>query len=266
MPKTTNAMEIIKVLNKSNCGKCHEKSCMAFAAAVTRGKRALKDCPSLEDDVIRQFEPESAHESLKELDGETILKQYEKQLLASDLAAAARRIGAPLQEDRLNLTVCGKLFSVDSECRFHSEIHTHIWLTVPALDYILNGEGLEPSGRWVPLRELERGQDWGRFFEHQCEKPMKKIADNYPDFFSDILHIFSGKQIEERFDSDISVVLHPLPKLSVLVCYWMPEEDLESDFHLFFDETADRNLSLQSIYSIMTGMLVMLQKIAQRHL
>lgn len=71
--------------------------------------------------------------------------------------------------------------------------------------------------------------------------------------------------MEQHFDSDISLVLYPLPKLPVLFCYWKPEDGLESDFHLFFDDTAEENLNIESIYSLMTGMLVMFEKIAQRH-
>ena len=124
---------------------------------------------------------------------------------------------------------------------------------------------MEPSGKWVPFRELKGGKDWARFFEHRCEKPMKKVADSYTDFFADMLHVFAGKQVERHFDSDISLVLHPLPKVPILICYWRPEDDLESDFHLFFDSTAERNLSIETIYLLTTGLVIMFEKIALRH-
>jgi len=94
---------------------------------------------------------------------------------------------------------------------------------------------------------------------------MKKVADTYPDFFADMLQIFAGKQVGRQFDSDISLVLHPLPKLPILICYWRPEDGLESDFHLFFDSTAENMLTIDSIYLLTTGLLIMFEKIALRH-
>ena len=94
---------------------------------------------------------------------------------------------------------------------------------------------------------------------------MKRVADSYPDFFADMLHIFAGKQVERHYDSDISLVLYPLSKLPILICYWRPEDGLDFDFHLFFDDTAEDNLNIESIYSLLTGMVVMFEKITRRH-
>ena len=94
---------------------------------------------------------------------------------------------------------------------------------------------------------------------------MKKVADSYPDFFSDLLHLFAGKQVKKHYDSDISLVLHPLPKVPVLICYWKPEDGLESDLNLFFDATAEENLNIGSIFALGTGLVRMFEKIALRH-
>ena len=91
------------------------------------------------------------------------------------------------------------------------------------------------------------------------------LASHYPDFFADMLHIFAGKQVGRQFDSDISLVLSPLPKVPILFCYWRPEDGLESDFHLFFDSTVENNLTVDSIYLLTTGLLIMFEKIALRH-
>ncbi len=265
MPQLNNPIEILKLLDKSNCRKCNEPTCLAFAAAVSRGQKKLNACPHLEEDIITHFEEESQDRKFSDWDTEEILNRLKGRLAAVDLAAAAKRLNTPFKDGRLTIKVCGKDFSVDSKGNFSSEIHIHSWLTLPVLNYILEGEGVEPSGKWVPFRELKGGKNWARFFEHRSEKPMKKVADTYPDFFADMLHIFAGKQVERHFDSDISLVLYPLPKVPILICYWRPEDDLESDFHLFFDSTAENNLKIDSIYTLVTGLSIMFEKIALRH-
>jgi len=260
-----NPMEILRHLNKSNCGKCSEKTCLAFAAAVAREQKSLNQCPYVEEEIVQQFGGDSSNLKPSNWETEEVLNRLKDRLSKTDFAEASKRLDAPLRDDKLTLTVLGKNFSVDSKGTFFSEIHIHSWLTLPVLNYILDGKGVESSGNWVPLRELKGGKDWGRFFEHRCEKPMKKLADTYPDFFADMLHIFSGRQVDRHYESDISLVLYPLPKLPILICYWRPEDGLESDLHLFFDTTAEDNLNIDSIYSLITGMLVMFEKIARRH-
>ena len=265
MAQLNNPIEILKLLDKSNCRKCHEPTCLAFAAAVSRGKKMLNECPHLEGDIVRQFGGESQDRKPSDSDVEEMLNRLKGRLSAVDLASAAKRLDAAYKDEKLTLKVCGKDFSVDSAGNFSSEIHTHSWLTLPILNYIVEGDGVEPSGKWLPFRELKGGKDWGRFFEHRCEKPMKRVADTYTDLFADMLHVFAGRQVERQFDSDISLVLYPLPKVPILICYWRPEDGLESDFHLFFDSTAENNLSIDLIYLMITGLVIMFEKIALRH-
>ena len=94
---------------------------------------------------------------------------------------------------------------------------------------------------------------------------MKRVADTYPALFDDMVHIFSGKQVEKQFKSDISVVLHPLPAVPIMICYWMPEDGLESSLNVYFDETADKNLVVGSIFSLGVGLAQMFGKLALRH-
>ena len=94
---------------------------------------------------------------------------------------------------------------------------------------------------------------------------MKNLADTYPGLFKDMLHLFNGKQVENHYSSDIALVLHPLPMLPILICYWKPEDELESSLNLFFDSTAEENLNIESIYSLATGLVTMFEKIALRH-
>jgi hypothetical protein len=260
-----NAMEILKVLNKSNCRDCHEATCLAFAAAVFKGRKKLDECPHLGDDILGQFDGNIEEEKSLDPEGEESLAQLKRELATVDLASAAPKLGARFSNGKLTLKILGKDFSVDAEGEFSSDIHIHSWITIPVLNYILGSRGLAPTGEWMHVRELKNGPSWERFFTHRCEKPLKKVADTYTDLFHDMLHIFNGRQVEKHYQSDISLVLFPLPKVPILVCYWRPEEGLESSLHLFFDSTAEDNLNIESLYSLTAGLVMMCEKIALRH-
>jgi Na+-translocating ferredoxin:NAD+ oxidoreductase RNF subunit RnfB len=58
MVQPKNAFEIFRLLEKSNCGNCGEKTCLAFAGAVFKGQRRLDECPRLDRSVIEWFSGE----------------------------------------------------------------------------------------------------------------------------------------------------------------------------------------------------------------
>ena len=265
MIQLNNPMEILKLLEKSNCGECGQGTCLAFAAAVSRGQKRLVECTRLDSDIIERFGGEAGEPAVSEPDIDEPLEEMKWRLKDIDLSLAAQRLGAKYSNGRLTVKVCGKDFSVDREGNFYSEIHIHSWITGPVLNYILEGSGRPVSGEWISFRELKGGNDWLRFFTHKCEKPLKKVADTYTDLFEDMLHIFNGKRVENHYESDISLVLHPLPRVPILICYWKPEDGLESSLNLFFDKTAADNLSVEFIYLLGTGLVTMFEKIALRH-
>lgn len=264
MPRPKNAMEIFQLLDKSNCRDCGEKTCLAFAGAVLTGHRRIEDCPKLDREIIERFSAPHRSQAIGQNQDDGLLA-LRKQLAAVDLAAAAERAGGRFSDSHLTLKVLGKDFSIDSQGNFFSDIHINPWVVGPLLIYVLNGKGLPVSGRWVSFRELKEGQERYPLFQKRCEEVLKTVADAYTDLFDDMVHVFNGRQVDKQFRSDISVVLYPLPKVPVMVCYWLPEDGIESSINLFFDETADENLGIEAVFTLGAGLAQMFAKLALRH-
>jgi len=265
MPRPKHAMEIFELLEKSNCRECGEKTCLAFAGAVFQGRRKIAECPKLDRQVIERFSGDDQSQNNGFQEGRDYLEELKRAAAATDLAAAAKRVDAKFSGDKLTLKVLGKDFSVDARGNLSADIHINPWVAVPFLNYVLYGKGLPVSGSWVSFRELNGGQERYALFQKRCEQSMKRVADIYTDLFNDMVHLFSGKQVEKQFESDISVVLHPLPAVPLMICYWLPEAGIESSLNVFFDETADKNLDVGSVFSLGVGLAQMFGKIALRH-
>ena len=265
MAQFNNLMEILKLLDKSNCKKCNKPTCMAFAAAVFQGQKQLDECPHLDQEVLQRYGHKTAAAVPLDQDMWDLIEKLKKDLVGIDLAAAAKRLGARYSDEKLTIKCLGKDFSVDTKGNITTDIHVHPWIAIPVINYITSGAGVPVSGKWVPFRELEGGKKWYRLFGQRCEKPLKRVADIYTELFEDMIHLFNGKQVENHYTSDISLVLEPLPKVPMLICYWKPEEDLESDLNLFFDATAEENLNIEALYTLGAGMVIMFEKLALRH-
>lgn len=265
MTELNTVIDVLRLLDQSNCRECGSPTCLAFSAAVIGGQKQLKDCPKLDEETLARYDGQvEAHQSLDKQAAEAI-EQLKKKMARIDLEAAAKRLGAAFSEGRITIECLGKKFSVDSDGEITTDIHVNPWIAGPVLNYILYGGGVPPSGKWIPLRDLEGGKDWRKLFSQRCEKPCKVLADTNPNFFDDLVRLFNGKQVENHYKSDVSLVLHPLPKVPILICYWKQDGDLPSDLNIFFDSTAEENLSIDFIYTLATGLVMMFEKIARRH-
>jgi len=265
MVQPKNTFEIFRLLEKSNCANCGEKTCLAFAGAVFKGRRRLNECPRLDRSVIEQFSGKPGLANAPEAESLAQFEKLKADAAAMDLPAAAQRIGAQFSNDKLTLKVFGKDFGIDSRGNLYADIHVNPWVAIPFLTYILYSKGLARSGHWVSFRELKDGRERYPLFHKRCEDPLKQVADVYTPLFDDMAHLFGGKQVERQFESDISVVLHPLPRVPIMICYWLPEEGMQSTLNVFFDDTADANLGIDAVFSLGAGLAQMFTKIALRH-
>ena len=84
--------------------------------------------------------------------------------------------------------------------------------------------------------------------DSRCEEIMRRAADAYPDLFESLVHIIGGQQVEDHLGADTAVVLQPLPKVPVMLCYWSPDDGLDSKLTLLFDRTVKDNLPNRGIF------------------
>ena len=265
MAQFANLMEVLSLLDKSNCRKCGEKTCMVFAASVFSGNRQLDECPTVSQEDIAKYGVQPKKRNKIEEENEKILNSLKQRLPSIDFQARAETIGATCRDNRITLKIMGKDFSVDQEGNAYTDIHVNPWILISALNYIIFSKGTPLSQNWVPLRELPSGKDWYRLFGQSCEKLLKKTADTYSDLFSDLVRMFGGTQVEDQFKSDVAVVLAPLPLVPMLICYWKPEEGMESALGLFFDDTGEDNLGIEGLYSLGVGFASMIERLARQH-
>lgn len=264
MARPENVMQVFSLLDKSNCRKCGEKTCLAFAGAVFQQRRSITDCPTLDHHRARHFITEEETGSGPN-EQDAFLEMLKQRVAACDLQEAAERGGGSFDGEKLTLKILGKDFSVDTGGNLYSDIHIIPWVSVPFLTYVLEGKGQEVAGDWVSFRELAGGKERYPLFNKRCEEGMQRIADVYTDLFDDLVHLFQARQVDSRFDSDISVILPVLPRVPLMICYWKPDEGIGSSLNLFFDRTVDENLGCETAFTVGAGLTQMFEKLALRH-
>ncbi len=240
-------------------------SCLCDRSISVKGKN--KPVPRLNPEIIEEYAAGNSEKNLKsEQMGEQLAENLKKSLSQLDFQKISEKSGGKYDGKILMLKVLGKDFGARPDGTFKTDIHVNTWITGPFLDYLIQGQGKDPSGDWISFRELKESDDLiYSFFKKRCEDVLKRIADDYTDLFDDLVHIFGGKRVEEQFEADISVVLHPLPKVPVMICYLKQEDGMPSTLNFFFDRSIDANLSIDSVLTLCGGFSAMIEKITEKH-
>ncbi len=238
---------------------------MAFAAAVYKGTKQLADCPRLEQEIITTIQARLPE--VRDLLSEQLqhLAPLRKEIQDMDLQQAAMRVGGKYINGNLTIKCLGKDFTITQNGELTSQCHINTWVHTPILAYVAHSLGRIPTGEWINFGKLKEGRALDQFFHKRCPEPLKILIDAQPDLFWDLTNMFAAQEVTGIASADQAIVLHPLPKLPMLICYWQAEDDLESQLNVLFDRTAANNIDVKSIYMLATGMVEMFQKIILAH-
>jgi hypothetical protein len=263
-------MDILKVLDRSNCRECGLKTCMAFAAQVVQGTRELDQCPRVPREALDRFGGARQTSGEPDDDRRAAIDALKARVGAINLAEAARRIGGELSGDLLTIRCFERIFQIDHKGDLSAQCHVNFWVHMPLLEYMVRASGAVPTGDWVRFRELEGALDWSRFFEHRCERAMRDMADGQEDVFLDVLQTFAGRPprgilARRAPEADWTLLVYPLPKVPLLFAYWRAEGAFEPVLSLLLDRSATENLSAGAIYTLVQGVVIMFQRIIRRH-
>ena len=263
MTKPTTVMDIFSQLDKSNCGECGEKTCLAFASYVFQGRRSKEACPRLPVDLLENSEPCNASPPLIEMSEQDV--DTRNRIIGLDLADAALRTGGLIDAGRLVIKILGKDFAIDREGDFFSDIHIIPWLINPFICYVLNASRAPVIGEWISFRDIPAGWEYYPLFQKRAEEPLRQVADRYPALFNDIVSLFQGQETIGYQDADVSVILPVFPKLPVLISYYHPMEGIESALNIHFDKSASSHVDINALFTLGAGLSQMFGKIAANH-
>jgi len=257
-------LDVYKILPQTNCGKCMLPSCLAFAAAIVAGSMKLRECPDLDRNTIAAFHAKYQDQGSREIIQPEFIDKLRQKMAAIDFAGVAPLIGGTVRGETISVPSLGKEFVLDRQGRMTSECHIIPWVLAPLLSYITHQTHEDITGRWISFREIKGGIEWQALFTSRCEEPLRRLADDNPDLLSDLITLFMGKTLD-WYEADIALILYPLPKIPLLICYQAPEDDLQSKLTILFDACCSSNLHIKSIFTLCSGLVQMFAKIAEHH-
>jgi len=115
-------------------------------------------------------------------------------------------------------------------------------LTAMLLDYLLLGDGSDPSGRWIGFRELPHGGFYCRAFQGYSGDMLVRELD-LPSFRR-AAEALGGEPLEL---GDAAYRFLALPKLPLAVVWWDGDEEFPPKATVLFDITAGGYLPAEGL-------------------
>lgn len=248
-------LDIYKNLPRTNCGRCPQKTCMAYAAAFLRGEAKVDDCPILTD--------EARHELSKVTPTDWRLKlieQLKEEIAGIDLQEIASGIGAEVVDNAIRIRCLGMDYLIDNRGEIRTEGHINPWIKILLLHYVRTAGRARPAGQWVSFSELKSGMVKAKSFSRDCEEPLKELFQRDESSVEAALVRMGARRIDFE-TADLAYRFHPLPAIPTLILYRRQEGSLK----VLFDRVTDRYLDVESIVFLFEGLVHLLTNILSGH-
>lgn len=265
MTEIKNPLEIYKALPKTNCGHCGVPSCMAFAASVIQGVKALKECPYLGKSIIEELNSRIVRRRSMDDEHEEVISRLQQDVRLLDFNHIAPRIGARLTNGNLAINCLGRNFFISPNGEMTSTCHVNHWLYVPILHYVLECQGIEPENDWVPFGELPGAAEWSQYFTHRCEESLRQLTDAHCELVFEMFFLFGAQVMTATGGADHSLLIMPLPKVPFLINYWQAEDGFPSKLNILVDRSAAQNINAHSITLLSRGIVEMFRQLIVSH-
>lgn len=124
------------------------------------------------------------------------------------------------------------------------------------LYYLLTADGAPLTGRWVSFADLPGGRMYNAAFQGYSGDEVVKAFGLDLDGFTSACSRAGGEPVEV---GSASFVFQALPRLPLLLTYWLGDEDFPSSCKILFDESAGHYLPIDAcaiLGSMLTGKVI----------
>lgn len=245
-----NVLGLFKLLPRTNCGRCPQRQCMAFAVALAKGEADPDECPTLSDKVRRELRGGSGQGDWRE----SLLGELRKKVAALPFGAIAAGLGAEPWDGSLSIRCLGRDYLMAPDGTITTDGPLAPWMQILLLHYVRTQGSAGISGRWVSFTDLKAALMKAKSFARDCEEPLREHFDRDSGHAERALERLGGLR-QPATPAPVAWVVFALPRVPVLILYWPEEEEFPSKLKVLFDATADRYLDVESLTFLIEGLV-----------
>jgi hypothetical protein len=246
------AVEIYKLLPKTNCGKCGTTSCFGFAAKLATRQASPDDCPTM---------TQGAREALREADTERnhspgtvyeqALESLRPKIRTLDFPKVANLFGAILSgPDSLGITFLNEKYVVTKEKILDaSGTEPRPWISILIYNHLCMPDPPAPSGEWITFSSVPASHAKDKAWAGHVEEVVAKHYAGNVSGLKTACERMGGVQTEVKGNQDAAYEFRLFPHYPVLLLFYdaVPDEDFPSQCKLLLDRNVPYYLDIESI-------------------
>jgi hypothetical protein len=246
------AVEIYKLLPKTNCGACGMPACFGFAAKVAAHMASIADCPNLsaaaKETVLageagRRDSPGTVYEQT--------LEALRPKIKALDFHKVAALFGATTTgPDSLSITFLNEKFIVTKEKVLNeSGKEPRPWISILIYNHLCMPDPPAPSGEWITFSAVPAAHAKDKAWAGHVEDEIARHFSGDIAGLCAACEMMGGKKAGAKGGHDAAYEFRFFPHYPALLLFYdvVPEEDFPAQCKLLLDRNAPHYLDIESM-------------------
>jgi Domain of unknown function (DUF3786)/Putative Fe-S cluster len=246
------AVEIYKLLPKTNCGKCGTASCFGFAARLATHQASPDGCPAMS-----KAAREALRESGEEKHGspgtvyEQVLVSLQPRIQALDFRKTASLFGIGfISPDMLELVFLNEKYRVTKEkIADAGGKEPRPWISILIYNHLCMPDPPAPSGEWITFSSIPASHAKDKAWAGHVEEVVAKHFSGMVSELGGACKKFGGVESEIKGNHDAAYAFRFFPHYPVLLLFYdaVAEENFPAQCKMLLDKTAPKYLDIESI-------------------
>jgi len=246
------AVEIYRLLPKTNCGKCGLPSCFGFAAKLATGQASPDDCA---------FMPEAGREALRKADigqrdspgtvYEQALASLQPRVRALDFEKVASQFGVVLIDaGKIEIKFLNENYMITKErITDPAGREPKPWISILIYNHLCMPDPPPPSDEWITFSSIPASHAKDKAWAGHVEEVIANHFTGKVDALKAACGRFGGVPANAQGNHDAAYAFRFFPNYPALLLFSdaVPDEDFPAQCRLLLDKTAPRYLDIESI-------------------
>ncbi len=162
-------------------------------------------------------------------------------------------------EGEFSLPVWGRSYTISFPglvaCATGSAAEAPIVMQALLAYYFYTADGIPLAGEWVSFHTLPEGKFYNQAFQGYSGKALARVFGNHHDALQQAVLVAGGKPVTvPDLPGDFAITFWPLPRLPLLMAYWLGDEEFPANAQFLFDRHAAHYLP-SDVCAVVGGML-----------
>lgn len=246
------AVDIYKLLPKTNCGACGTPNCFGFAVKLSTGQARVDQCGSMSEAARKALEADATGQRTPVATVfEQTLAALQPRIRALDFSKTAGLFGAGLKGPNEL-----ELMFLNQRCRITRDSVVDAtgrplpaWIAILVYNHLSMPDPPAPAGEWITFSSIPASHAKDKAWAGHVEEVIAKHFAGNVKGLKEACEEMGGSRVEMPGNHDAAFTFRFFPHYPALLLFYeaVPDEDFPAQCKLLLDKTAPNYLDIESI-------------------